>query len=144
MRSLKSLGVMPDSYGALLSSVLLNKLQTELRLIVSRKVSGCRFTPKDCGGRTAFQGTNPHPNSNAASSMPGQNSPDYNYTLLWCTIFHHQSDMLLLSALPFFQSIVPQCLVSVHKSRFSELVVVVSTVSERVTLVATVDHQGSA
>ena len=39
IRSLKSLGVAPDSYGALLSPVLLNKLPPELRLIVSRKVS---------------------------------------------------------------------------------------------------------
>ena len=37
--SLKSLGVAPDSYSALLSPVLLNKLPPELRLIVSRKVS---------------------------------------------------------------------------------------------------------
>ena len=38
IRSLKSLGVVPDSYGSLLSPVLLNKLPPELRL-VSRKVS---------------------------------------------------------------------------------------------------------
>ncbi len=39
IRSLKSLGVAPDSYGTLLSPVLLTKLPPELRLIVSRKVS---------------------------------------------------------------------------------------------------------
>ena len=39
VRSLRSLGVTPDSYGALLSPVLLSKLPPELRLIVSRKVS---------------------------------------------------------------------------------------------------------
>ena len=39
VRSLKSLGVTPESYGSLLSSVLLNKLPSELRLIISRKVS---------------------------------------------------------------------------------------------------------
>ena len=39
VRSLKSLGVTSESYGSLLSSVLLNKLPTELRLIVTRKVS---------------------------------------------------------------------------------------------------------
>ena len=39
IRSLKSLGVSSDSYGSLLSSVLLNKLPQELRLIVSRKVT---------------------------------------------------------------------------------------------------------
>lgn len=38
IRSLKSLGVAPDSYGALLSPMLLNKLPPELRLIVSRKI----------------------------------------------------------------------------------------------------------
>lgn len=38
VRSLKSLGVSSDSYGNLLSSVLLNKLPQELRLIVSRKI----------------------------------------------------------------------------------------------------------
>ena len=39
IRSLKALGVKSDSYGAMLSSVLLNKLPPDLRLIVSRKVS---------------------------------------------------------------------------------------------------------
>lgn len=38
VRSLKSLGVPPESYGTLLSSVLVNKLPQELRLIVSREV----------------------------------------------------------------------------------------------------------
>ena len=37
VRSLKSLGVKADSYGSLLSSVLMTKLPSELRLIVSRK-----------------------------------------------------------------------------------------------------------
>ena len=35
IRSLKSLGVAADSYGGLLSSVVLTKLPSELRLIVS-------------------------------------------------------------------------------------------------------------
>ena len=39
VRSLKSLGVDSETYGTLLSSVLLNKLPQELRLIVSRKTS---------------------------------------------------------------------------------------------------------
>ena len=39
IRSLKSLGVASESYGSLLSPVLLNKLPSELRLIVSREVS---------------------------------------------------------------------------------------------------------
>ena len=37
VRSLKSLGVRAESYGSLLSSVLMNKLPSELRLIASRK-----------------------------------------------------------------------------------------------------------
>ena len=37
VRGLKSLEVAPESYGSLLSSVLLNKLPQELRLIISRK-----------------------------------------------------------------------------------------------------------
>ena len=39
-RSLQALGVKPDTYGTMLSSVLLNKLLPDLRLIVSRQVSG--------------------------------------------------------------------------------------------------------
>ena len=39
IRSLKALGVEPESYGAMLSSVLLTKLPPDIRLIVSRKVS---------------------------------------------------------------------------------------------------------
>ena len=39
LRSLKSLGVEPTSYGAMLSPVLLTKLPPELRLIVSRRIS---------------------------------------------------------------------------------------------------------
>ena len=38
VRSLKSLGVSPDSYGTLLTSVLLSKLPSELQLIASRKI----------------------------------------------------------------------------------------------------------
>ena len=39
IRSLKALGVEPESYGAMLSSVLLSKLPLDLCLTVSRKVS---------------------------------------------------------------------------------------------------------
>ena len=39
LRSLRSLGVEPTSYGAMLSPMLLTKLPPELRLIVSRKIS---------------------------------------------------------------------------------------------------------
>ena len=38
IRSLKSLGVTADSYGSLLSAVLLNKLPTDVHLLISRKV----------------------------------------------------------------------------------------------------------
>ena len=38
IRSLKSLGVTPDSYSSLLSPVLLNKLPADVRLVVSREV----------------------------------------------------------------------------------------------------------
>ena len=40
IRSLKALGVDTDSYGTMLSSVFLNKLPPELRLIISRQTSG--------------------------------------------------------------------------------------------------------
>jgi len=40
VRSLQSLGITADSYGALLSPVLLGKLPPDLRLIVSREMSG--------------------------------------------------------------------------------------------------------
>ena len=40
IRSLKALGVDPNSYGAMLLSVFFNQLPPELRLIVSRQVSG--------------------------------------------------------------------------------------------------------
>ena len=39
IRSLKALGVEPESYGAMLSSILMNKLPPDIRLIVSHKVS---------------------------------------------------------------------------------------------------------
>ena len=39
VRSLKSLDVQPDSYSSVLTSVLLNKLPPDIRLIVSRQVS---------------------------------------------------------------------------------------------------------
>ena len=39
IRSLKALGVETESYGAMLSSVLLTKLPPDIRLIVSRRVS---------------------------------------------------------------------------------------------------------
>ena len=40
VRGLSALGVPPDSYGSLLSSVLINKLPQELRIILSREVRG--------------------------------------------------------------------------------------------------------
>ena len=38
VRSLKSLGLPSDSYGSLLSSITMNKLPQELRLIISREI----------------------------------------------------------------------------------------------------------
>ena len=38
VRSLRSLGVPADSYGSLLSTVVMNKLPNELRLIIGRKI----------------------------------------------------------------------------------------------------------
>ena len=43
-RSLKALGVEPETYGSMLASVLLGKLPNELRLIVSRKISNAKLT----------------------------------------------------------------------------------------------------
>ena len=40
VRALKALGVTSDAYGTLLSSVLMNKLPSELRLVVSRHIAG--------------------------------------------------------------------------------------------------------
>ena len=40
VRALKALGVTSEAYGTLLSSVLMNKLPSEFRLVVSRHVSG--------------------------------------------------------------------------------------------------------
>ena len=38
VRGLKSLGILPEAYGSLLSSVLTNKLPSEFHLIISRDV----------------------------------------------------------------------------------------------------------
>ena len=38
VRSLKSLGVPPESYGGLLSSILINKLPQDFRLVITREV----------------------------------------------------------------------------------------------------------
>ena len=40
VRGLRALGVPPDSYGGLLTSVLVNKLPPEIRLIISRAMNG--------------------------------------------------------------------------------------------------------
>ena len=47
IRSLKSLDVDSTSYGAMLSSVLLNKLPPDIRLIVSRKLSSTELNMDD-------------------------------------------------------------------------------------------------
>ena len=43
-RSLKALGVEPETYGAMLASVLLSKLPPDLRLIVGRKTADAELT----------------------------------------------------------------------------------------------------
>ena len=43
-RSLKAFGVEPETYGAMLASVLLGKLPTDLRLIVGRKTTDAELT----------------------------------------------------------------------------------------------------
>lgn len=43
-RSLKALGVEPETYGAMLASVLLGKLPPDLRLIVGRKTADAEMT----------------------------------------------------------------------------------------------------
>ena len=47
IRSLKSLGVAPESYGSLLSSVLLNKMPQKIQLIVSRNLADADWTKLD-------------------------------------------------------------------------------------------------
>ena len=39
MRGLRALGVTADSYGGLLTSILMNKLPSEIRLIISRELT---------------------------------------------------------------------------------------------------------
>ena len=48
VRSLNSLGIEAASYGALLSQVLLAKLPSDLRLIVSRKASSSNLNMDAC------------------------------------------------------------------------------------------------
>ena len=43
VRSLNSLGVLPESYGSVVASTLLNKLPHDVRLIVSRGVSDAEW-----------------------------------------------------------------------------------------------------
>ena len=47
IRSLKTLGITPDSYGSLLAPVLLSKLPQELRLIISRKTADTELVIDD-------------------------------------------------------------------------------------------------
>ena len=54
VRSLKALGIEPDSYGAMLAPVLLNKLPPDIRLIVSHKIAAS--DPGACGGGIDCQG----------------------------------------------------------------------------------------
>ncbi len=43
IRGLRALGVRPESYGGLLTSVLVNKLPSEIRLIVSREITAGKW-----------------------------------------------------------------------------------------------------
>ena len=67
VRSLKSLGVDSKTYGTLLTSVLLNKLPQELRLIVSRKTSDVELdqllkeVEQEIDARERAQATQPTP-----------------------------------------------------------------------------------
>lgn len=67
--SLKSLGIEAESYGALLSPVLLAKLPPELRLIVSRKVSDSNFD-MDALLATFEEESNPQPTRRSQERVP--------------------------------------------------------------------------
>ncbi len=73
VRSLKSLGVASESYGSLLSSVLLNKLPQELRLIVSRKITDEEWN-LDALLKVVGQEVEARERTLASSSQPGKSS----------------------------------------------------------------------
>lgn len=143
IRSLKSLGVAPDSYDALLSPVLLNKLPPELRLIVSRKVPDSML---DVDSRRLWRKSyllgnelKPQPRHRLIETKTNLALPQ-----LHCSPAHHlppPGQLAVIVSSLTLQPNAPLCLTSVHESRSSERVVVASTVSGRATSVATVDHQ---
>lgn len=47
MRGLRSLGINAESYGQLLSSILMNKLPPEMRLIISRELGGGKWNVEE-------------------------------------------------------------------------------------------------
>ena len=131
IRGLKSLGVAPESYGALLSLVLLKKLPPELRLIVTRKVTDSTLNvdsllktveDKLIARRTHNPVQTPH--------RQNQDKPRPTTTTLFAGA---QPSTSGLTCKPTPQSIALQCPASAHESRSSEQVVVVSIASGSVT-----------
>lgn len=86
IRGLKSLGVTTDSYGSLLSSVLLKKLPTDVRLLISRKVPEKDWSldallkelQEELRARERIAVDKPSPTTNA---MLGRMNPTYSYHL---------------------------------------------------------------
>ena len=76
VRSLKSLGVKADSYGSLLSSVLMTKLPSELRLIVSRKFGDSDSWKFDELLRLIEEEVQAHEQSSARSSQSERRHKD--------------------------------------------------------------------
>ena len=110
IRSLKSLGVAPDSYGALLSPVLLNKLPPELRLIVNRKVSDStldvdsllRIAEEELLTRerthtptqTPLRQSQDKPRSTATTLFSGTQPPAASPTCCYCQQPHSSTDCM--------------------------------------------------
>ena len=108
IRSLKSLGVTPDSYGTLLSPVLLNKLPPELRLIVSRKIpestlnvdSLLKIVEEELLARERTQASNQtpprrnydKPRSTVTTLFSGAPSPASSPTCCYCQQAHSSTE----------------------------------------------------
>ncbi len=80
VRGLRALGIASDSYGSLLTSVLLNKLPQELRLLLSRKIGG-----EDSWSLDTLMGElrleiEARERAAAASLTPGSQTRKYMYT----------------------------------------------------------------
>ena len=70
MRGLKALGVPIESYRGLLSSILLNKLPSEIHLILSRRLSGDDWDSIELFGLREIAAT-----SQSKRSVPGRAPP---------------------------------------------------------------------